>query len=124
MLQHHTRCVSRKPFGTSSAVNVGRGKVVTHSQTSKPDLSISQISRRDLGGLVGVATLLSAFPAVADGEVAAPPAAPQQQPYIDAEDAFRLQLPANWQSTEVGAQNALSWFVYACCCCRSLLCMD
>jgi hypothetical protein len=41
-----------------------------------------------------MATLFSAFPAAADGEVS-----PQQ--YIDPEDAFKLSLPTNWQSSEV-----------------------
>jgi hypothetical protein len=63
------------------------------SQISDP----VQLSRRDMGSFaasLGMATLFSAFPAAADGE-----AAPQQ--YIDPEDAFKLSLPTNWQSSEV-----------------------
>lgn len=67
------------------------------TNSSNSSSSCSQISRRDLGSMaaaLSVAQLLSTLPAVAEGE-----AAPQQ--YVDPEDAFKLALPTNWQSSEV-----------------------
>jgi hypothetical protein len=91
-----------KPFVSRKAVNVSsRGKLVvvaSSTRNSSSNSSCSQISRRDLAvslaGSLGAAQLLSAFPAAAEGESAA-------QQYIDPEEAFKLVLPTNWQSTEV-----------------------
>jgi hypothetical protein len=90
----------RKPFVSRKSVNVSsRGKlVVVASNIRNSSSSCSQISRRDLAvslaGSLGAAQLLSAFPAAAEGESAA-------QQYNDPEDAFKLVLPTNWQSSEV-----------------------
>jgi hypothetical protein len=97
-----------KPFVSPKTVSVSsRGKLVvvaSSTTNSSSTSSCSQISRRDLAvrvaGSLGAAQLLSVFPAAAEGESAA-------QQYIDPEDAFKLVLPTNWQSTEV-------WLVLSC----------
>jgi hypothetical protein len=49
---------------------------------------------------MGLAQLLSVLPAAAD-EAALQAAGPAPSVFVDPEDAFKLVVPNNWQTTEV-----------------------
>lgn len=64
---------------------------------------VSMFSRRELGSMtaasLGLAQLLSVLPAAADEP--AVQSGPSPAVFVDPEDAFKLVVPTNWQTSEV-----------------------